>query len=147
MDFLKKISIKKKMIFSYSALLILMIISGVIGVVSAKRLNDNSKQMYFKSLQSIEYIQEIKNNIDEEATCILNIIYNEDLTQNDRNNIYKHITVDLKEKNEELFEKYEKIPFTEKEKKDYNEFKQELENYRNVRGEIVTLVKDRKSVV
>ncbi|KGN02207.1 chemotaxis protein [Clostridium novyi A str. 4570] len=140
MDFLKKISIKKKMIFSYSALLILMIISGVIGVVSAKRLNDNSKQMYFKSLQSIEYIQEIKNNIDEEATCILNVIYNEDLTQNDRNNIYKHITVDLKEKNEELFEKYEKIPFTEKEKKDYNEFKQELENYRNVRGEIVTLV-------
>ena len=96
MDFLKKISIKKKMIFSYSALLILMIISGVIGVVSAKRLNDNSKQMYFKSLQSIEYIQEIKNNIDEEATCILNIIYNEDLNQEERNNIYKHITVDLK---------------------------------------------------
>ncbi|KEH90141.1 MULTISPECIES: methyl-accepting chemotaxis protein [Clostridium] len=140
MDFLKKISVKKKMIFSYSALLMLMIISGVIGVVSAKKLNDNSKQMYFKSLQSIEYIQEIKNNIDEEATCILNIIYNEDLNQNDRNNIYKHITVDLKNKNQELFEKYEKIPFTEEEKRDYNEFKHELENYRNVRGDILTLV-------
>ena len=140
MDFLKKISIKKKMIFSYSALLILMIISGVIGVVSAKRLNDNSKQMYFKSLQSIEYIQEIKNNIDEEATCILNIIYNEDLNQEERNNIYKHITVDLKNQNEEFSEKYEKIPFTEQEKRDYSEFKHELENYRDVRGEILTLV-------
>ncbi|KGM98046.1 chemotaxis protein [Clostridium novyi A str. 4552] len=141
MDFLKKISIRKKMITSFLILVILIIISGSIGVISASKLNSNSKEMYFKSLKSVEFIQEIKNNIDKEEACILKIVYNEDMSLEEKNKISRYINEELKQKNSDLFQKYEEIPFTEEEKKDYEQFKKELNQYRESREELVTLVK------
>ncbi|KEH98005.1 methyl-accepting chemotaxis protein [Clostridium massiliodielmoense] len=140
MDFLKKISIRKKMISSFFVLVILIIISGSVGVVNASKLNNNSKEMYFKSLKSVEYIQEIKNNIDKEEASILKIVYNEDMSLEEKNKISRYINEELKQKNVDLFQKYEEIPFTEEEKKDYEQFKKELNQYREAREELVTLV-------
>ncbi|EDS78487.1 membrane associated methyl-accepting chemotaxis protein with hamp domain [Clostridium botulinum C str. Eklund] len=140
MDFLKKISIRKKMISSFFVLVILIIISGSVGVVNASKLNNNSKEMYFKSLKSVEYIQEIKNNIDKEEASILKIVYNEDMSLEEKNKISRYINEELKQKSVDLFQKYEEIPFTEEEKKDYEQFKKELSQYREAREELVTLV-------
>ncbi|AYF53697.1 methyl-accepting chemotaxis protein [Clostridium botulinum C] len=137
---LKRISVKRKLSISFFLLAILIAISGTIGIINTGRLNNNSKKMYFKSLKSIEYIQDIKNNLDEERAAILNIIYNEDMSLQDKNNLLNHIIIELRDKNINLLKKYENIPFNENERNNYNDFKLDLEKYRQARAALVGLV-------
>nr|WP_307905878.1 MCP four helix bundle domain-containing protein [Clostridium botulinum] len=117
MILLKRISVKRKLIVSFLLLAILIGISGTVGVINAGRLNSNSEKMYFKSLKSVEYIEKIKDNLDEERACLLNIIYNEDMPLDEKGKMLRYVTEELKQKNIEYFKKYEAIPFDEEEKK------------------------------
>ncbi|AEB74994.1 methyl-accepting chemotaxis protein [Clostridium botulinum] len=140
MEFLKRVSVKRKLIISFLLLAILIGVSGTVGVINAGILNNNSKKMYFKSLKSVEYIEKIKDNLDEERACLLNIIYNEDMQLDEKGKMLRYVTEELKHKNIEYFKKYETIPFDEEEKKDYTEFKDDLAKYRDLREELTSLV-------
>ncbi|WP_085829583.1 methyl-accepting chemotaxis protein [Clostridium massiliodielmoense] len=140
MNFLKGVTIRKKLISSFLILAFLIAIAGGVGINNARRINNNAESMYSDSIIAIKDLDNIKLNIEKERGYLINLMCDPTENQNDRQYIRKLIEVDLRDSNKKSMDEYEKVKSTDIEKKDYNEFKNKLENYRKVRIKVFDLV-------
>lgn len=111
---------------------------GVEGIVSSAKINEGSKSIYSNNLISIKDLQQIKSNINEIRAETLRIVFERDRSKLDEqiNNFNDLTNEDLKLQNE-----YESLYSTPEAKKNYDDFKNDLVKYRDVRNKVIEIVK------
>ncbi|WP_072993480.1 methyl-accepting chemotaxis protein [Clostridium cavendishii] len=147
MNFIKNIKVKTKLIISFLIVAILVGIVGVVGVVSLKQVNKNAEEMYNDNLQSVYMLTDMKENLTEIKSDVLQLIYVRD--SNKKEELEKDIEKNMLENNKYI-ESYEKIPTIDnrrqaaKEQEMFEDFKSRLKEYRILREKVVKYIDENK---
>ena len=116
-----------------------MVLIGVEGILSSAKINNSAKEMYSNNLISIKDLEEIKGNINESRANMLRIVF-----ERDRSKLDEQIKTidDLTNKDEKFTKEYESIPeYIRRRNKIYDDFKNDLVKYRELRTKVIELVK------
>ena len=139
MKFFVNLSVKKKLVSVFSLVCVFMILIGAEGILSSAKINDSAKQMYSNNLISIKDLEETKGNINEVRANMLRIVFERDINKLDEN--IKTID-DLSKEDEVFLNEYDSLPETSQdEEKTYADFKNDLLKYRELRANVIDLVK------
>ena len=137
MGFLKNVKVKTKLIISFIIVAILIGVVGIIGITSLKTVDANSEDMYINSLQSVYMMTDLKQKLTEVESDVLQLVYVRDDSK--KADLEKDIQVN-KEENDKYIASYEKLPMSDEEKQIWPIFKNQLEQYRTLRGNVIKLV-------
>ncbi|KEI01089.1 methyl-accepting chemotaxis protein [Clostridium botulinum] len=142
MGFVRKFKVKAKLAVSFVILVILIVLSGMGGLLNSKKINTGAKTTYSKHLLAIKDMEGVRVNLNEEKADLIMLLYN---TNIDEQAMHKQISKisDLKIKNIESMKHYESIPKGKSEQKVYEDFKLKLFKYRGGRDKIIKLVKEK----
>ena len=139
MKFFVDLGVRKKLILVFSVVLILIGIIGANGIISSGNINEGSKSIYSNNLISIKDLSEIKSNINEGRASLIKLVFEKDITKIDEQS---KIIDELTKKNEKNMKEYESLPETsEEEEKAYDDFKNDLIKYRELRTKTIDLAK------
>ena len=139
MKFFVDLGVRKKLILVFSVVLILIGVIGVDGIISSGNINEGSKSIYSNNLISIKDLSEIKSNINEGRASLIKLVFEKDITKIDEQS---KIIDELTKKNEKNMKEYESLPETsEEEEKAYDDFKNDLIKYRELRTKTIDLAK------
>ncbi len=131
---LKDLSIRMKLVASFSIFLVFIIILGFMASGSVRKIAENGSQMYSYNLKSIDVLHEIKENNLEINAYLLNVLYAQSMQTS---NEILPIIEELKADNDQLMDTYEKNLLKDDNKKLWDTYKEELENYRESRNQII----------
>lgn len=134
---LGKIKVRVKMICAFLIIAVLIAVVGIIGINSLKKVNMNSENMYKNSLQNIYMLADMQKNLIRDKSDIIQIVYLKNPVKNfalkqeidtntNTNNI--HIT------------NIQKIPMKDSDKKLWDTYKGQLQQYREDKKKILQLV-------
>lgn len=138
MDFFINLGVKKKLVLVFSIISIFIILIGVQGILSSAKINEGSKTIYSNNLISIRDLEEIKGNINEIRANTLRIVFERDRAKLDDQ--IKAIN-DSSIENDIFMKEYDSIPTSSEEQKTFDDFKNDLVKYREVRNRVIELVK------
>lgn len=140
---MKKVTkVRTKLLISYMVLLSIIVVIGIIGGFFINRVNINSENMYYNNLSSINLLYKLNDNFLEVDYNIQKLVFdNEGNPQTYIDNI-NNISV----QNDKLMKEYENVGtdtsgWLPGEQEVYNNFKGNLEDYRNLRENLIQLVK------
>lgn len=141
MGFLNNIKVKTKLIVSFLIMVVLIALVGIIGILSLKALDINSEDMYGNNLQSVYILTDMKQNITEIKSDMLQLVYVRDASKKD--SLEKDIESN-KNENDRYITNYEKIPISNTEKKTWTTFKNQINRYRASRENIIKYMDDKQ---
>jgi len=141
MRFLMNLSVKKRLIISFSLVCIIIVFVGAEGLLGSGKINNNAETMYRDNLISIRNLKTIEENLQYTNVKLLKIIFDKDKSSIDKrvNDIKAVMDGNIKLENE-----YEILPATSEEKEVYEEFKNALTQYSELQIKIAELVKTGK---
>lgn len=137
MNFLKNIKVRTKLISAFIIVAILIAVVGVIGTMSLKTIDANSEEMYSNRLQSVYTLMDMKQSIIEIKSDVFELLYERDNSKKDY--IEKDIQTNT-EDDEKIISSYEKSTMNDTEKQIWTAYRSQLEQYRNLRDNIVKFV-------
>ena len=138
MKFFVDLGVRKKLILVFSVVLIFIVLIGFKGIISSASINNNANLMYSNNLTSVKDLEEINVNITAGREALTKIVLEKDISKIDG-----HVATiaDLTQKNENLKIEYESTNSTSEERKVYDDFKNELTKYRELRTKIIDFAK------
>jgi methyl-accepting chemotaxis protein len=129
MNFLKNVKVRIKLLMSYLIVATLILIIGIIGTLSLKKVSINSQNMYNKNMQIIYKLSDMNKNLSDIRADALKIVYQKDDVK--RQDAEKDIQI--KEKNNNTYVKNLDMATMETtEEKIWKTFKSQLEEYNNI---------------
>ncbi|KZL92346.1 four helix bundle sensory module for signal transduction [Clostridium magnum DSM 2767] len=138
MNFFINLGVKKKLVLVFSLISIFIILIGVQGILSSAKINEGSKAIYSNNLVSIRDLEEIKGNINNIGSNVLMIAF-----ERDRSKLDEQIkAIEEYTKEDDIFIKeYVSLPSTSEEQKTFDDFKNDLIKYRELRNKVIDLAK------
>ncbi|MCW6110569.1 methyl-accepting chemotaxis protein [Clostridium sporogenes] len=132
-----KKKVKTQLISAFLIVAVLIVIVGAVGGVALKNVARYGEKMYSINLQSVYMITDMNQNLTEIKSDMLQLIYEKDKSKKSEliNNIQKN-----KDKNSKYLAEYEKLPKTKEEKEIFEVFKEQLNQYRTLREDVIKLV-------
>lgn len=137
MSFLNKVKVRVKLTAAFIIVAILIGIVGIIGMTSLKTVDMNSQEMYNNRLQSVYMLTDMKQNLTEAKNNMLQLVYVRD--ESTKVTLEKNIQIN-KDENNKYIVAYEKLTMSDAEKQIWPTFKNQLEQYRNLRDNVIKLV-------
>lgn len=139
MNFFKNLKIRTKLFLAFAVMLIITLVVGGLGVYSTDKINYNAEQLYSSNLNSIEHLYKIQKNL-------LNIGMNlQGLTFVQKDKIDTQKSLDdidiLKKENTSLIDSYQSLLASDEERKEWQVFQKNLEEYRNIREKLIEFLK------
>lgn len=139
MNFFKNLKIRTKLFLAFAVMLIITLVVGGLGVYSTDKINYNAEQLYSSNLNSIEHLYKIQKNL-------LNIGMNlQGLTFVQKDKIDTQKLLDdidtLKKENTSLIDSYQSLLASDEERKEWQVFQKNLEEYRNIREKLIEFLK------
>lgn len=122
---------------SYIILAVLIAAMGYIGQTSLKTVDTNSGYMYSNSVQSIYALTDMKQSLIEIKSDVTSLLYERDASKKDQ--LEKEIESEVKIDNNDI-SIYSNIPMNSSEQKLWSAYKEQLNNYRDLRDKVVELV-------
>lgn len=135
--FLRNIKVRTKLILSFAILSILVAVVGIMGMMVSKKLDTNSENMYSNNLQSVYIFTDMKQNLTEIKSDMLQLVYVKDSSK--KGDLEKSIQQN-KDENDKYITTIEKIPMSSEEKQVWTTFISQLEQYRTLRENVIKLV-------
>lgn len=139
MNLLKSMKVRTKLILSFIIVAILIGVVGAIGMISLKTVNANSESMYNNNLQSVSMLNKIEQSLLKIRSDNIELVYVRD--QSKKADIEKDIQVNVDEYNKDITT-YEKIPMSNKEKELWPALKDQIDQYKKLRDDIIKSVDD-----
>jgi len=136
MNFLKNVKVKIKLIVAFLCVALLIGIVGVLGIVSLKNVGENAEKLYKQNLQTVYMVTDMKQNLTEIKSGMLQLVYVKDSSK--RVDIEKSIQKN-KDENDTYISELEKLPMSDEEKKIYDTFNINLNQYRILRENVIKL--------
>lgn len=112
------ISIRKKLLISYFAIVTLILVVGIMGIYNIQRVYRNGNAIYVNNLKSVEYLKSINQNVKEIDQCVISMMSDLDKEYHKK---YLQTIAKLQEENQELTKSYSGIEVSELEKRRYNQ--------------------------
>ena len=143
MKFFSNLGVKKKLISVFLVICIFIILIGAEGILSSAKINEGSKGIYNTNLTIIKNLEEIKANTNNISADMRSIVFERNKSKLDEQ--IKTID-DLNSKNLKLQKEYEGIPdklnmdIAKEEGKNYDDFKNGILRYRQVRDLVIIMV-------
>lgn len=119
-------TMQNKMFVSYFAIILLLIATGVIGILYVRQVYNNGKHIYENDLKAVEYLKSISQNIKELDRSILHCIIDVDWVQDE--DCTNEIDV-LMVNNEQLMQSYYALDISDKEIELYEKGKASVLEY------------------
>lgn len=141
MRFFVNLGVKKKFVLVFLVVCIFISLVGFEGVLSSSKISKGSKEIYSTNLIAIKDLEKIKGNINEMRIDIIKIVYS--IQDSNLDKQIKNIDY-LTEEDRKIMKEYESISLKPEESKVYNNFKNYLFKYRELRTKIIDLVKEKK---
>ncbi len=137
MTFLKKMGVRAKLISCFLIVAILIVIVGIIGIHSLRIVGSNSEKMYSNSLESVYMLTDMKQNLTQAESDVLQLVYVSDNLK--KSDLEKDIQQN-KNKDDKYILNYEKLPMNLEEKQIWTTFKSQVNQYRTLRENVVKSV-------
>ncbi|OOM80927.1 methyl-accepting chemotaxis protein [Clostridium sp. BL-8] len=137
MNLLKNVKVKPKLIGAFIIVALLIGIVGGIGVISLKAAEKNSEKMYTNNLRAVYILTDMQQNLTEIKSDILELLYIQDPSEKDK--LEKNIT-DNNTQDNEYMKECDQLLTDEKQKNVYNDFNNNVHQYRTVRDNIIKLI-------
>ncbi|EHJ00889.1 methyl-accepting chemotaxis sensory transducer [Clostridium sp. DL-VIII] len=137
MNLLKNVKVKPKLIGAFIIVALLIGIVGGIGVISLKAAEKNSEKMYTNNLRAVYILTDMQQNLTEIKSAILELLYIQDPSEKDK--LEKNITDNTTQDNEYMKE-CDQLITDEKQKNVYNDFNNNVHQYRTVRDNVIKLI-------
>lgn len=131
---LSNASIKLKLIISFSLIVVLTLIIGVVSIANLKKVSNNADSMYNHNLQGMDILHRIKENNSNIHASLLSAVYSRE--KGKTSGAVKTIDLTVKE-NDELIDTFEKNYLNAETQDSWNEFLTSLSQYRESRSRIV----------
>lgn len=142
MKLFRNLKIRTKLFSAFTVMELIISIIGGIGIFSADRINNNSKQMYSDNLYSINEIHKLMENLLNIRSELQGLVF---ITGNEKDKQSRISKLEeLKKENIEYMDEYDKLTTSLEEKQLWDVFKQQLEVYRSAREKCISLVKEDK---
>ncbi|ACO84899.1 chemotaxis protein [Clostridium botulinum] len=132
-----KKKVKTQLISAFLIVAALIVIVGAIGGVALKNVARYGEKMYSTNLQSVYMITDMNQNLTEIKSDMLQLIYEKD--ESKKAELIKNIQKN-KDENTKYLAEYEKLPKTDEENKTFQAFKDQLNQYRTLREDVIKLV-------
>jgi methyl-accepting chemotaxis protein len=139
MVFLKNIRVRTRILLSFLILILVIVIVNAIAGNSLRTLDTNSQEMYSNKLQSVYMLTDMKQNLTEIKSNIIQLGYVKDSSK--KADLEKDIEIN-KAENDKYIASYEKLSMSDAEKKVYPTFKSQLEQYTTLGENVIKLVDD-----
>ncbi len=141
MYIIKNLKVKTKLVTTFLIVALLICVVGIIGMNGLSKTAKNSDEMYNNNLQPVYMMTDIKQNLTEIQMDIEELLFIKDSSNKQKleDNIKK-----IENENNDYFKKYENIQMSDKEKELYRKFKQELQDYRSKRENLLKLIDEGK---
>ncbi|KOR27059.1 methyl-accepting chemotaxis protein [Clostridium sp. L74] len=133
----KKKRIKTKLITLFLIVAIIIVIVGAIGGFALKSVAKNGKEMYSVNLQSVYMITDMNQNLTEIKSDMLQLVYEKDKSK--KSQLIEDIQKN-KDENSKYLSEYEKLSKTEEENKIFEDFKEQIAEYRILREDVIKMV-------
>ena len=143
MNLLKKVKIKTKLTSAFLAMAVLIIIVGAVGAMSLKNVASSSEDMYSSNMQSVYMMTDMRQNLTEIKSDMLQLVYVKDSSKKD--DLEKDVQAN-KNEDDKYVSSYEKQAMNSVEKQAYPVFKSQMQRYRSLRGIVVNLVNNNNYV-
>ncbi|WP_270563091.1 methyl-accepting chemotaxis protein [Clostridium beijerinckii] len=132
------LSVKKKLVLVFFVICILIAAIGMEGILSSAKINDNAEVLYRNNLTSIKDLGEIKGNINDMRATYNRLVFERDKTKLDD---YLKVINGLDIKNDKSMKDYESVITLSEEKQTYNDLKNDLAKYIEVRDKAIEFAK------
>ncbi|MZK52666.1 methyl-accepting chemotaxis protein [Clostridium beijerinckii] len=133
------LSVKKKLVLVFFVICILIAAIGTEGILSSAKINDNAEVLYTNNLTSIKDLGEIKGNINDMRATYNRLVFERDKTKLDD---YLKVINGLDIKNDKSMKDYESVITLSEEKQTYNDLKNDLAKYIEVRNKAIEFAKN-----
>lgn len=137
MNFFKNMKVRIKLIMSFVIVAILIGVVGTIGIMSLKTVDTNSQEMYSNNLQSVYMLTDMKQTLIEVKSDVIELVFVRD--ESKKADLEKSIQTNIDENNK-CITTYESFPMSDEEKQVWPTYKNQLEQYRILRDDIIKLV-------
>ncbi len=135
MKWFKNIKIRTKLLLSFSITIILMIIIGLNGFLSVKRIQRNLDDIFAIRLPSIDYIIEADRDLQQLLVAERSMIFS-DVSSDVFKELLNEYETNLKQSNER-WEKYKAIATSPEEKELISKYEKAREEWKSISGKIV----------
>lgn len=137
MNFLRNLKIKVKLIVSFIIVAMLIGVVGIIGTLSLKTMNMNSKSMYNNELIGTYMLTDMNKNLIASKSDIIELIYVKDES---RKNYLKNDIETNDNETEKYVVSYEKLSMNEMQKQIWNTYKSQFKTYKSLKENIIGFV-------
>lgn len=132
----KNITIKTKLIASFTLLTATIILVGAIGYINSLKLGANAKSMYESNLQPIVLVSKLSENFLRARVNVRDVLIASTKAEHDR---HRAETAKIQVLTDDLVAKYEPLISSEAEKQLFSRFREQLTDYRSLRSRIYAL--------
>lgn len=134
-------SIRKQLLNSFSFIVFLMIMIGFTSIYHIRRVYKTGNEIYVNNIQTIDYLQSLKNNLLRIERCTVDVLERFDnIPVEDNRNQIK----DFMDKNNQLMINYEILEFTKGEKEVYDKCKLNIVEFNKCVLNITELVDEER---
>ncbi|BAH07563.1 methyl-accepting chemotaxis protein [Clostridium kluyveri] len=137
MNFLRNLKIKVKLIVSFIIVAVLIGVVGIIGTLSLRTMNMNSKSMYNNELLGTYMLTDMNKNLIQCKSNIIELIYVKDES---RKNYLKNDIETNDNETEKYVVSYEKLSMDETQKQIWNTYKSQFKTYKSLKENIIGFV-------
>ncbi|APM40101.1 methyl-accepting chemotaxis protein [Clostridium kluyveri] len=137
MNFLRNLKIKVKVIVSFIIVAVLIGVVGIIGTLSLKTMNMNSKSMYNNELIGTYILTDMNKNLIASKSDIIELIYVKDES---RKSYLKNDIETNDNETEKYVVSYEKLSMNETQKQIWNTYKSQFKTYKSLKENIIGFV-------
>lgn len=141
MNFIKNLRIKVKLLGVFIIIASFIGIVGIISLINISKINSNGDKMYSYNLTSINMLQQLGINLLNIKGDLEESVYNYDGVDVKKN--FSEIEAIVEDDNK-IINEYDKLSLSNEERAIWNEFKNDVSEYRKTRSTTIQLVKDKK---
>lgn len=137
MGLLKNLKVKTKLIGAFLIVALLVGIVGGIGIISLKNVGENAEKIYNQNLRIVYILTDMKENLSEIKSDMLQLIYVRDSSK--KSELEKDIQKN-KDESDKYISEFESFTISGEEKNMYETFKNNLNQYRTLRENVIKLI-------
>lgn len=138
MKLYKNMKVSKKLITTFTIIILLLVVLGVNGGISLGKINTASKSLYNDNLMRVSLAGDIRGNVTDLKYELLKMTT---ITDKDELNYCLSEIENIKARNNEAFATYKKCTTREVDRKRFQEFQNKANNSRKGLGEYMELIK------
>ncbi|WP_406540859.1 MCP four helix bundle domain-containing protein [Clostridium ljungdahlii] len=126
MNLLKNVRVKVRLLISYLIVAALILIVGIVGTISLKKVSNNSQNMYNQNMQIVYKLSDMNRNLSDIRSDTLKMVYQKSDTK--RQDAEKDIN-EKESNNAEYIKTFDTFQMDTSQKSAWETFKSQLKSY------------------